>query len=95
MELSKYGGIALFRDANAGMSELRVVMLDASSLEDAAQKSLELMNKYAADFDMQFDGVNVYECDMDSLKEDGEVFSMTWESDSDFDRQLEHRIGGD
>ena len=84
----QYSALSVFRDAKNRQTELRVILLKATNRVDAMSEAERLMKKYAVDFDVEYDGINVYEFGSDMLEEYSEVFSVTWTCADHFERLL-------
>lgn len=88
-----YSACAVFVDLENKATELRVVLVQARSLDDAVPIADASMKKYASDFNMNYSGaLCVYEYGSDMLEDYGEVFSTTWNSDEAFDGMLEKKL---
>lgn len=92
----RYFAIGIFKDPRSLMTELRVIQLDGASRDEAVEQAEELLQKYAIDFALEYDGAfNVYEAGSDMFEAYRKVFSMTWKSDRDFDDRLNDMIGSE
>lgn len=91
-----YFALGIFKDPRSLMTELRVIKLDGASCDEAVEQAEELLQKYAIDFALEYDGAfNMYESGSDMFEAYHEVFSMTWKSDRDFDTRLNDIVGSE
>ena len=87
----KYFAMSLFR--NSAAFEIRVVQVQAKSLEEAVKKATTSMERYAKEFVCEYSGVvNVFEAGSDMIEEYGEVFSLTCRSDHVFESMFESKL---
>lgn len=85
----RYFAAGLFRDLSSSKTEFRVIAIPESTPRSAASVAEGMMLRYASDFGLSYCGaLNVFEAGSDMSEEYGELFSMTWESNPVFDRQL-------
>lgn len=85
----EYFAAGLFQDLANSRTELRVIALPKVTRQNAATIAEDSMLQYAKDFGLQYCGVlNVFEAGSDMIEQYGEVFSMSWHSDSNLDKKL-------
>lgn len=84
----RYAAMSVFR-ARDGYSELQVILFEAPDIESSTSIAETIMRKYASDFDKEYCGtLNVYQYGSDMLDEYGEVFSLVFRSDMEFEKAL-------